>query len=84
VLSSDLLINISNPWFVAIALNTVLLAIVALSPKKLLTGMGIIHAWFLGVLVWGSLGWPGYAVVGFYFLVGSAVTLGVSLPMHSF
>jgi uncharacterized protein (TIGR00297 family) len=74
VLSSDLLINISNPWFVAIALNTVLLAIVALSPKKLLTGMGIIHAWFLGVLVWGSLGWPGYAVVGFYFLVGSAVT----------
>jgi uncharacterized protein (TIGR00297 family) len=74
VLSSDWLIDISNPWFVAIALNTVLLAIVALSPKKLLTRMGIIHAWFLGVLVWGGLGWPGYAVVGFYFLIGSAVT----------
>ncbi|MDJ1175126.1 TIGR00297 family protein [Roseofilum capinflatum] len=64
----------TNPWMIAVILNTVLLTIVALAPKKLLTLAGVIHAWILGVLVWGTLGWPGYAVVGFYFLVGSGVT----------
>lgn len=63
-----------NPWLVAVALNTVLLAIAFFAPKKLLTPAGIAHAWFLGVLVWGTLGWQGYVVVMFYFLVGSAVT----------
>ncbi len=63
-----------NPWMIAIALNTVLLSLVAIAPKKLLTSAGIIHAWILGVLIWGSLGWQGYLVVGFYFLVGSGVT----------
>jgi uncharacterized protein (TIGR00297 family) len=62
------------PWFVAVALNTVLLTIVWFLPKKLLTLAGIIHAWILGVLVWVSLGWQGYAVVVFYFLVGSGIT----------
>lgn len=64
----------AHPWLTAVVLNTVLLAIVAIAPKKLLTPAGIAHAWILGVLVWGCMGWPGYAVVGFYFLVGSAVT----------
>lgn len=64
----------TNPWMVAVILNTVLLTIVAFAPKKLLTLAGVIHAWVLGVLVWGTLGGPGYAVVGFYFLVGSGVT----------
>jgi len=64
----------SNPWLVAIALNTVLLAIAALAPKKLLTPAGQLHGWLLGVIIWGCLGWQGYAVVMFYFLVGSAVT----------
>ncbi|MCT7996857.1 TIGR00297 family protein [Laspinema olomoucense] len=63
-----------NPWLVAVGLNTVLLTIVYFLPKKLLTPAGIIHAWILGVLIWGALGWPGYLVVGFYFIVGSAVT----------
>ena len=63
-----------NDWFVAIAINTVLLTIVGLAPKKLLTPAGIVHAWVLGVVVWGSLGWQGYLVVGFYFLVGSGIT----------
>lgn len=61
-------------WAIAIALNTILLSWVALAPKKLLTPAGAVHAGILGVVVWGCLGWPGYAVVGFYFLVGSAVT----------
>ncbi|MEG4575835.1 TIGR00297 family protein [Microcoleus sp. N3A4] len=64
----------SNPWLVAIALNTVLLAIGTIAPKKLLTPAGQFHGWVLGVLIWGCLGWQGYAVVMFYFLVGSGVT----------
>ena len=62
------------PWIVAIALNTVLLAIAWWLPKKLLTPAGYLHAWVLGVLVWGCLGWRGYGVVMAYFLVGTAVT----------
>ncbi|MEG4318830.1 MULTISPECIES: TIGR00297 family protein [unclassified Microcoleus] len=64
----------SNPWLVAIALNTFLLAIATLAPKKLLTPAGQLHGWLLGVIIWGCLGWRGYAVVMFYFLVGSGVT----------
>lgn len=58
----------------AIAINTVLLALVAFSPKKLLTVAGIFHAWVLGVVIWGGLGWPGYAIVAAYFILGSGVT----------
>ena len=63
-----------TPWLIAVGLNTVLLAIVWIAPKKLLTPAGIFHAWLLGILIWGTLGWQGYVVVAFYFLVGSAVT----------
>lgn len=63
-----------NPWLVAVGLNTVLLGVAWIAPKKLLTPTGLLHAWFLGVLIWGSLGWRGYVVVLFYFLVGSTVT----------
>lgn len=63
-----------TPWLVGAGLNTVLLAIAALIPKKLLTPAGLFHAWILGVLLWGTLGWPGYIVVMFYFVVGSGVT----------
>lgn len=64
----------SHPWLVAAVLNSVLLAIAFLVPKKLLTPPGYFHAWFLGVLVWGTLGWQGYTIVMFYFLTGSALT----------
>jgi uncharacterized protein (TIGR00297 family) len=66
--------NYESTWLVAIALNSVLLAIAFVIPKKLLTTAGYLNAWLLGVLVWGTLGWRGYVVVMFYFLVGSAVT----------
>ncbi|MGV0023497.1 TIGR00297 family protein [Phormidesmis priestleyi] len=66
--------SLLTPWLFALALNTVLLAIVWFAPKKLLTLAGVIHAWILGVIVWGILGWQGYAIVGFYFLVGSGIT----------
>ncbi|MEW6496668.1 MAG: TIGR00297 family protein [Cyanobacteriota bacterium] len=63
-----------NSWLVAVGLNTVLLPIAWFAPKKLLTPAGLIHAWVLGVLIWGTLGWQGYLVVMFYFLAGSSVT----------
>lgn len=75
--SSEFLFHYSSwltPWLVAIALNSGLAAIAWLAPKKLLTPAGLFHGWLLGVLLWGCLGWQGYAVVMFYFLVGSAVT----------
>lgn len=68
------IIDFRNPWLVATVLNTVLLAIAWFTPKKLLTPAGLIHAWILGVLIWGTLGWQGYLVIMFYFLVGSGVT----------
>lgn len=68
------LIDSANPWLVAIGLNTILLGLVGIAPKKLLTPAGIFHAWLLGILIWGTLGWQGYAIVMFYFLVGSGVT----------
>ena len=67
-------IDLLNPWAIAISLNAALLAIAWLLPKKLLTPFGYLNAWILGVLVWATLGWQGYIVVMFYFLVGSAVT----------
>ncbi|MGC9503113.1 TIGR00297 family protein [Baaleninema sp.] len=63
-----------NPWIIAVLLNSLLWSIALAIPKKLLTPAGYLHAWILGVLVWGCLGWRGYVVVMFYFLVGSAVT----------
>ncbi|MFW6358186.1 MAG: TIGR00297 family protein [Chroococcales cyanobacterium] len=63
-----------NPWLVGVIVNSVLLAIAYLIPKKLLTPAGYVHAWILGVITWGTVGWAGYAVVMFYFLAGSAVT----------
>jgi uncharacterized protein (TIGR00297 family) len=67
-------LNILNPWLLGIVINTVLLTIAWIIPKKLLTIPGLLNGWLLGVLIWGTLGWQGYAVVMFYFLVGSAVT----------
>jgi uncharacterized protein (TIGR00297 family) len=62
------------PWGVAVALNTGLAAIAFRAPKKLLTPAGLGHAWILGILLWGTLGWRGYGVMMVYFLAGSAVT----------
>ena len=65
---------LSNSWLAAAVLNTLLITIAGIIPKKLLTLWGYLNAWVLGVIVWGTLGWQGYVVVMFYFLVGSAVT----------
>ncbi|WP_026102798.1 TIGR00297 family protein [Pleurocapsa sp. PCC 7319] len=64
----------SNPWIIALTLNSILLIIAFISPKKLLTPIGNINGAILGILVWGTLGWRGYLVVIFYFVVGSGLT----------
>ena len=63
-----------NPWLVAMGLNLGLGLVGWTLVSRLLTPMGLLHAWILGVLIWGTLGWQGYVVVLFYFLVGSGVT----------
>ncbi|PSP16865.1 MAG: TIGR00297 family protein [Cyanobacteria bacterium QS_8_64_29] len=63
-----------EPWLIGGLLTAVLLLPVAIAPVRLLTRAGLVHAWGLGTLVWGSLGWPGFAIVAFYFLAGSALT----------
>jgi len=63
-----------NPWVLAMLLNTGLGLLGWKLVSKLLTPSGLAHAWILGVIVWAVLGWPGYGVVLFYFLAGSAVT----------
>ncbi|MHC5826005.1 MAG: DUF92 domain-containing protein, partial [Nostoc sp.] len=68
------LIDYTNPWLVGLGLNTILLSLAGIAPKKLLTPAGLFHAWLLAILIWGTLGWQGYVVVMFYFLVGSGVT----------
>ncbi|MEL6441922.1 MAG: TIGR00297 family protein [Cyanobacteria bacterium J06621_8] len=64
----------SNPWAIALTLNTLLLIIAFISPKKLLTPIGNLNGALLGVLVWGTLGWRGYLIVMLFFLLGSGLT----------
>lgn len=67
-------INQQFPWLMALIINSVLLAVALVIPKKLLTLWGYGHAWVLGVFIWSGFGWQGYLVVLAYFFVGSAVT----------
>ena len=64
----------ATTWLLGGVINTALLGLAWRSPKKLLTPAGYLHAWGLGVLIWGCLGWRGYIVMMTYFLAGSAVT----------
>ena len=49
-------------------------AIALLLPRKVLTTSGIYHAWILGIVIWGCLGWQGYVVILSYLIAGSGVT----------
>jgi uncharacterized protein (TIGR00297 family) len=69
-----------NPWLTGLGLNSLLLLLAWLLPKKLLTPIGYLNAWILGALIWATGGYRAYIVVLFYFLVGSLVTrLGLKI-----
>lgn len=70
----NLNIDWQNPYLFGITLNTVLIILAFLIPKKLLTPFGYLNGWFLGVTIWATLQWQGYLIVMFYFVVGSLVT----------
>ncbi len=61
-------------WLWALAINTPLALGGWLAKQKALTPAGLLHAWLLGVLVWGGWGWRGYVIVAVYFVVGVGFT----------
>jgi uncharacterized protein (TIGR00297 family) len=72
-----------RPWLIGAAFNAVALLPLFFIKKKLLTPLGIAHAWVLAIILWGSFQSPqipwywlpgGYVVMVVYFLLGSAVT----------
>jgi uncharacterized protein (TIGR00297 family) len=67
-------LSLADPWLVAIVLNTTLAIVGLLLPKKPLTNWGLVHGWFLGVLLWGCLGWQGFLVMFSYLVLGTGVT----------
>ncbi|MDJ0843966.1 TIGR00297 family protein [Crocosphaera sp.] len=67
-------LSLNNSWIIGLIINSILIIFAFIVPKRLLTPLGYVNAWVLGVIVWGTLSWQGYAVVMFYFLVGSGVT----------
>ncbi len=68
------LIQNLSPWLWGGAITAGLIALAIATPKKILTPLGLAHAWVLGTVTWGLLGWPGFALVIFYLIVGSGIT----------
>ncbi|MBE9032977.1 DUF92 domain-containing protein [filamentous cyanobacterium LEGE 11480] len=75
--------SFAQPWLVGAIINAVLLTPLLFIRKKLLTPAGVLHAWILGTLLWGSFKSPsvpwywlpgGYVVMVVYFILGSGVT----------
>ena len=51
-----------------------LLGLITQKYKKVLTLSGLLHAWFLGVVLWTSLGFAGWSSGVLYLVVGSVAT----------
>lgn len=58
----------------ALTVNNFLAALGVYKGQKVLTPMGLAHAWALGVMLWGSLGWKGWSTCVVYLICGSRVT----------
>jgi hypothetical protein len=65
-----------KPARIGLFVNTflALLGLVTQSYKKALTLSGLFHAWFLGVILWASLGFAGWSTCALYLVVGSLAT----------
>ncbi len=66
--------HLPPPWLQGTIVNALLLTIGLVLPRKALTTAGLFHAFGLGVLIWATLGWQGYAVILTYFALGTAIT----------
>ena len=62
------------PFFEALGLNIFLFS--ALQPKlfKMLTPSGYVHSFFLGTMLWNTVGWRGWTLCVCYLFFGQAVT----------
>ncbi|KAL1514969.1 hypothetical protein AB1Y20_004045 [Prymnesium parvum] len=58
----------------AVGLNSALAGLGVAKKQKMLTPAGLAHAWALGVILWGALGWRGWSTCVVYLLCGSRVT----------
>ena len=65
-----------SPATIGFAVNTVLalFGLITQKYKKVLTLSGLLHAWFLGVLLWASLGFAGWSTGVLYLIMGSVAT----------
>ena len=61
-------------WSIALGVAIGVLGIGLLAPQTALTKAGVVHAALLSFVVWGGLGWPGFAIVAAYFVLGTGVT----------
>ena len=68
------LVQTVSPWIWGGLVTAGLIGLAIAAPKKILTPLGLAHAWVLGTVTWGLLGWPGFALVIFYVVVGSGIT----------
>ena len=67
---------IISPATVGFVFNSALalIGLVTGKYKSALTLSGLLHAWFLGVLLWASLGAAGWSTAVLYLVIGSAAT----------
>lgn len=64
----------SANFLTGLGLNSAL-ALVGLAVKqRWLTSSGLLHAWILGIALWSTLGWRGWALCVLYLICGSLVT----------
>ena len=61
-------------WSIALGVAIGVLSIGLLAPQTALTKAGVVHAALLSFIIWGGLGWPGFAIVAAYFVLGTGVT----------
>mmetsp|Transcript_10344 Transcript_10344/g.28156 ORF Transcript_10344/g.28156 Transcript_10344/m.28156 type:complete len:311 (+) Transcript_10344:1-933(+) len=58
----------------SLALNSALVLFALVKEQNVLTQAGLFHAWILGVVLWATLGAPGWILGVVYLILGSAVT----------
>ena len=66
----------AGQWKSAVVVNSVLAVVMFLTGKykSALTEQGLLHAWILGVLLWGPLGFGAWVTCVCYLVCGSLVT----------